>query len=172
MTGKHISITLNPPSVMEHRGASQHSSRSAFRLPAGVVALALCVGFAFACAISDVADRTPAPTPTAVASPVQPTPQLTATPPASREETLLAMIIENKPPTITGHGFRQRVDATPDCAEVFYIFGSSISGRPPKFAYAPPSQGLYDVVIRCDEDGNHYFTRDSYIDELWNYLSR
>ena len=103
---------------------------------------------------------------------VQPTPAPTATASASREDTLLNLIIENKPPTITGYGFQQRVDYTPDCAEVFYIFGSSISGRPPKFTYAAPAQGLYDVVIKCDDDGNHYFTEERYIDMLWEYLSR
>ena len=101
---------------------------------------------------------------------VQPTPAPTAVATASREDRLIRLIIENKPPTITGHGFQQRVDYTPDCAEVFYIFGSSISGRPPKFSYAIPAQGLYDVVIKCDGDGNHYFTEERYVNMLWEYL--
>ncbi|MCY4579582.1 MAG: hypothetical protein OXD31_11120 [Chloroflexi bacterium] len=113
-------------------------------------------------------------TPAAASQPeevtVQPTSAPTASATASREDRLIRLVIENKPPSVTGYGFQQRVDYTPECAEVFYIYGSSISGRPPKFAYAAPARGLYDAAIRCDDDGNHYFTNKRYVDMLWKYL--
>ena len=108
-----------------------------------------------------------APASTATA---QPAPSPTATAITSREDRLIRLIIDNKPPTVTGHGFQQRVDYTPDCAEVYYIYGSSISGRPPKFTYVAPARGLFDVVIDCDDDGHHYFTEERYVDMLWEYM--
>ena len=118
---------------------------------------------------ASTATAQPAPSPTATAQSA-PSPTATTTATARREDKLIRLIIENKPPTVTGYGFQQRVDYTPDCAEVYYIYGSSISGRPPKFTYTAPAQGLFDVVIDCDDDGSHYFTEERYIDMLWEYL--
>ena len=118
---------------------------------------------------SEEATAQPAPSPASTAT-AQPAPSPTSAAIAGRESRLIRLIIENKPPNITGYGFQQRVDYTPDCAEVYYIYGSSISGRPPMFTYDAPGQGLFDKVIGCDDDGNHYFTEERYVDMLWRYL--
>ncbi|MCY3543771.1 MAG: hypothetical protein OXH22_07000 [Chloroflexi bacterium] len=88
----------------------------------------------------------------------------------SREDRLIRLVIENAPPTCTGYGLHRSCSFTPDCVEFYYSYGSSISGRPPKFTYAPGMRGVSSVVIDCDDDGNHYFTDDRWVDMLWEYL--
>ena len=106
----------------------------------------------------------------AAAPPSVPPPTPTAI--ISREDRLIRLVIENAPPTSTGYGLHQSqsFDLTPDCVEFYYIYGNSVSGRPPKFAYGPGMPGPSSVVIDCDDDGNHYFTDDRWVDRLWRYL--
>ena len=100
----------------------------------------------------------------------QPAPSLTATAIARRKDRLIRHIIENRPPICTGYGLHRSCEFTPDCAEFYYHYGSIFSGIPPHFGYSVPSQGVFSVVIDCDDDGNHYFTDESYVDMLWEYL--
>ena len=100
----------------------------------------------------------------------KPAPSLTATAIARRKDRLIRHIIENRPPIVTGYGRYQSHDFTPDCAEFYYHYGSIFSGIPPHFGYSVPAQGVFSVVIDCDDDGNHYFTDESYVDMLWEYL--
>lgn len=99
---------------------------------------------------------------------------LTATAIARRKDRLIKHIIENRPPMVTGYGLHrsQSFRLTPDCAKLYYHYGSIFSGIPPHFGYSVPAQGVSSVVIDCDDDGNAYFTEldERYVDMLWEYL--
>ncbi len=104
----------------------------------------------------------------------QPAPSLTATAIARRKDRLIKHIIENRPPMVTGYGLHrsQSFRLTPDCAKLYYHYGSIFSRIPPHFGYSVPAQGVSSVVIDCDDDGNAYFTElgERYVDMLWEYL--